>query len=99
MKYKIVAFELWGNAKDGFDNNMSYLRREIEVSKPLPEIDLMRYARNEFEGRSFAWSENKTTFMTRRNIWVDFTGSSYDIFYHDHIVGEIQVIDNSEETV
>lgn len=41
MKYKIVAFELWGNAKDGFDNNMSYLRREIEVSQPLTNETLL----------------------------------------------------------
>ena len=90
MIHRIISFELWGNARDGFNNNMNYLQNTLDGE--FTDRQLLKHVRDVFEGRSFAWTENKTTFMTRRGITVQDYGSDgfTDILYHGHTIGEVQ---------
>ena len=94
IEYKIVAAELWGNAKDGFETNDWCVIERITRYKEFTQRKLTEIARNAFEGRSFAWSENVSRPMRRKAITVDWLSeNSYQVEYHGYYVGEIQVIE------
>lgn len=90
--YKIVQFELWGNARDGFDNNQNWTLATLKPGKPYTDRYLTRLARDFFQGRSFAWTESKSTNMSREGITLQDYGSEgyLDILYRGHIVGQVE---------
>jgi hypothetical protein len=93
-RYLVQRFELWGNAKDGFDTNNVFTLETLETIEPLSMRYLLRMARENMTGYSFAWSENKSRPMSREGIELnDFGSEGYlDITYRGHIVGQVQHI-------
>lgn len=91
--YKIVRAELWGNARDGFDTNNWFTLQTITRAEPLTDRWLLRIVRDLFEGKSFAWSENKSTYMSRKGIMLDDIGaeSMIQVSYRGYYVGEVQI--------
>ena len=88
--YLIQRFELWGNAKDGFNTNNVFA---IEVLRGnWSDRQLLTKVRDLFEGWSFNWSENHRTFMSRRGITINDIGSEgyLDIQYRGHNIGQIE---------
>lgn len=89
-KYLIQRFELWGNAKDGFDTNNVFTIEALHGN--WSGRQLLTKVRDLFEGLSFNWSENRHTFMSRLGITInDFGSEGYlDIQYRGHTIGQIE---------
>lgn len=91
-----TAYELWGNAKDGFDTNNFYKRFHVRLPESSLNRTLLMLVKDHFQGFSFAWSENCSRPMVRAGITLD-TNSPYmneeitDIFYRGHVIGQLEI--------
>lgn len=96
MRIHIIRFELWGNAKDGFDVNDAHTigREEVpgnDYETAIPA--LRRTARDYFAGRYLARTENLSQPMTRRKIdieWLD--DDAAQVVYAGQAIGEIRLL-------
>lgn len=88
--YLIQRFELWGNARDGFNTNNVYTLEYLRGN--WSDRQLLTKVRDIFEGLAFAFSENHTTFMSRRGITIQDIGSEgyLAIQYRGYDVGQIE---------
>lgn len=94
----ITKADLWGNAKDGFDNNGDYTIAHFGVDKEPNKKALLRFVRDEFSGRHFALSENTGRFIGKRSkcLTLDWQDSYnglllYEIQYMGQYMGMIEV--------
>lgn len=92
VEYEMRAAELWGNAKDGFENNQEPC---IDSKTSIGELSsrwLTKWARDAFEGRYFNWSENSSRPMSRLGIELNWNDDEHvDIEYRGHYVGCINI--------
>lgn len=94
----ITKADLWGNARDGFDNNGDYTIAHFAVDKEPSEKMLLRFAKDEFSGCYFALSENTGRFIGKRSkcLTLDWQDSYngllfYEIRYRDQYIGMVEV--------
>lgn len=94
----ITKADLWGNAKDGFDNNGDSTIAHFGVDKEPSKKMLLKFARDEFSGRHFALSENTGRFIGKRSkcLTLDWQDSYnglllYEIHYMGQYMGMIEV--------
>ena len=95
---RVIKADLWGNLRDGFDNNGEYEigSEEIEVSS---DYNLLKIARDYFAGRFLARSENQSLPMTRRKIGIEYSygdenepaGAVVEINYDGTYIGNMVV--------
>lgn len=92
ITYKIVAAELWGNARDGFDTNDWHTLEERKTAGGYSKQYLTQWVRNLFEGRNFNWSEGKSRPMSRPGIELHDVGweSMLSVQYRGHDLGTIE---------
>lgn len=69
---KVIRAELWGNYRDGFDNNGNYKIGEFETDKDLEETELspksiVKIAREWFAGCSFPLNESSSNFIGQKS--------------------------------
>lgn len=67
MIAKVNKADLWGNRRDGFDNNGEHTVLTSEIDR-ITKRALLKLAREVFVGTGHARSENKTLPMTARGI-------------------------------
>ena len=96
----ITKAELWGNFRDGFDNNGNYRIARFETDEELESTELSpgiieKIAREYFAGYSFPLTEAGNNFIGRNSkaISVEWAGSGdlntcYDVFYRGQYIGE-----------
>lgn len=88
-QYKMVRYELWGNARDGFDTNNFYNAGTLRAD--AGKRTLLSAVRDAFSGYSFAWSESVSRPMVRDAIKLnDLCNGVILVEYHGHAVGEVQ---------
>lgn len=83
MIAKVNKADLWGNRRDGFDNNGEHTVLTSEIDR-ITKRALLKLAREVFVGTGHARSENKTLPMTARGIdvsWADGSIEDVDIAY------------------
>lgn len=74
---RVIKADLWENVKEGFDNNEEYEIGNESSHKDPGEKKLKTIAKDYFEGRFLARSENRSLPMRRRDIAIDWL-DSYD---------------------
>jgi len=87
----ITKADLWGNARDGFDNNGDNTIAHFGVDKEPNEKTLLKFAREEFSGRYFALSESTGRFIGKRSkcLTVEWQDSYKDLrFYEIQYMGQ-----------
>lgn len=67
-KVRVIRAELWGNYKDGFDNNGNYEIGKFEVDELTPDSKtVLKIAKEWFVGRSFPLNENSSNYIGQKS--------------------------------
>lgn len=94
-RYAFRRYELWGNEKDGFDCNNVYTvaSEDIATTEETQERILRRWARDVFTGYGYAFSENRTGYLRRYGIEIEWTDEwTWAVLYRGTEVGCIELV-------
>ena len=103
----IIKFDLWGNEKDGFDNNDSTRINRHDLLDGFDGdagLQLLEIAQDEFSGYSYAMSANKIVEMKPKAIAIEWSSGdanelidgeydieTWDVNYRGNLVGELRI--------
>jgi len=95
-RVRITRAELWGNLKDGFDNNGDHVIADFELDKN--KCTPVKIAREYFAGLPFALTESGNNFIGKnsKSVTVEWMTShggktSYEVFYRGQYIGAIDL--------